>query len=208
MSLSRVSAERTLPHVFKILPNISTLLDVGCGGGEWMDVSRCLGVPTVQGIDRVGTNIVGDLNATFTNLIGVKYDLVISLEVAEHLYESSGHQFVATLTSLSDYILFSAAIPGQEGPGHINCQWQSYWYEIFKQNGFIGTDYVRRKIYNTIEIPFWYRQNIILYVKENKIETVKIPSCEFNDDQIDIVHRDCYCCKDHRLMHHIKKVWW
>jgi 2-polyprenyl-3-methyl-5-hydroxy-6-metoxy-1,4-benzoquinol methylase len=42
-----------------------------------------------------------------------EFDLAISLEVAEHLSQESAENFVKTLISCADYIIFSAAIPQQ-----------------------------------------------------------------------------------------------
>jgi hypothetical protein len=51
-----------------------------------------------------------------------KYEFCLSLEVAEHLKQSSSSVFIDTLISLEDNIIFSAAFPGQTGQGHINEQ--------------------------------------------------------------------------------------
>lgn len=41
-----------------------------------------------------------------------RFDLVISLEVAEHLPEKRAEGFIQDLCSLGDLVLFSAAVPG------------------------------------------------------------------------------------------------
>jgi 2-polyprenyl-3-methyl-5-hydroxy-6-metoxy-1,4-benzoquinol methylase len=56
-----------------------------------------------------------------------EFDLVVSLEVAEHLPASAADQFVNTLVKHGKKILFSAAIPGQGGQDHLNEQWPDYW---------------------------------------------------------------------------------
>ena len=55
-----------------------------------------------------------------------KYDLAISLEVAEHIDEKFSDNFIKTITSCSDYIVFSAAIPWQWWQNHINEQPPEY----------------------------------------------------------------------------------
>ena len=62
-----------------------------------------------------------------------KFDLAISLEVAEHLKSSSSEDFVQSLTTLAPMILFSAAIPHQGGLHHINEQWLEYWGDLFNK---------------------------------------------------------------------------
>ena len=80
-----------------------------------------------------------------------KFDLAITLEVAEHLSEIRADSFIDDLCALSDLILFSAAIPDQGGRHHINEQWQSYWEpKRFKQRGYHVYDIVRWKIWSSV----------------------------------------------------------
>ena len=55
------------------------------------------------------------------------FDLVVSLEVAEHLPKECADIFVDSLVRLGPIILFSAAIPQAGGTCHINEQWPEYW---------------------------------------------------------------------------------
>lgn len=96
-----------------------------------------------------------------------KYDLVISLEVAEHLSKTRAKTFCEDLTKIGDIILFSAAAKGQGGDNHINENRIGYWIDIFEQFGFKPFDVIRPIIQYEDNIPFWYRQNVLLYVKEN-----------------------------------------
>lgn len=99
--------------------------------------------------------------------INERFDLVISLEVAEHLPENRAEGFVRDLCLLGDIILFSAAVPRQGGTEHINEQWQTYWANKFDKNGFDAFDIIRPKIYDDYRVPLWYRNNMIVYVKRN-----------------------------------------
>ena len=77
-------------------------------------------------------DILQSLSDTSSNLwLLSKYNFSISLEVAEHISQNLAYRFIEFLTKKSDYILFSAAIPGQTGDGHVNEQWPSYWAEKF-----------------------------------------------------------------------------
>ena len=59
-----------------------------------------------------------------------KYDLVISIEVAEHIDENNAMQFCENLVCLSkNKILLTAAKPGQPGWGYINRQSKQYWID-------------------------------------------------------------------------------
>lgn len=64
------------------------------------------------------------------------FDVAISMEVAEHLPESSADRFVALLGGYSDQIVFTAARPGQGGTDHLNEQPKPYWIDRFRARGF------------------------------------------------------------------------
>jgi hypothetical protein len=92
------------------------------------------------------------------------YDLVISLEVAEHLSERAADTFVQSLVDAGKIILFAAAVPGQDGLGHINEQWPSYWENKFQQHGYKCYDLIRGKMQNYSEIEESYKQNTFFVV--------------------------------------------
>jgi hypothetical protein len=144
----------------------ASVIDVGCGVGEWNN-----GNPNYWGVDyRVDRKhllipeerfIECDLEREFLNC-DRKYDLCLCLEVAEHLRPHRAEGLVKMLCSLSDQVLFSAAIPFQGGTGHVNEQWQSYWADLFWQNGF-GARWTTLSIEGNKDVEIWYRNNMILY---------------------------------------------
>lgn len=91
-----------------------------------------------------------------------KFDLVICLEVAEHLLQSSARPFIASLTRHSDSVVFSAAVPGQVGQGHINCQWPTYWQSLFNECGYECLDVFRHSLWDLDIQEYWYKQNMFL----------------------------------------------
>ena len=78
-----------------------------------------------------------------------QFDLVLSLEVAEHIPAGRAATFIDSLVRHGDAILFSAAIPRQGGEQHINCQWPSWWAELFTQRGYQTFDLVRPRASGT-----------------------------------------------------------
>jgi SAM-dependent methyltransferase len=165
------SAECILPIVFELIDKPNSILDVGCGNGSWLKICEKLGISDYQGIDgeHIASNFflanynkfqAKDLSKPFD--LGIKYDLVISLEVAEHLPPESADIFVENLTKHGDTILFSAALPFQGGYKHLNEQYPTYWAEKFIRKGYQFYDLIRPKIWNDQSIKVWYRQNIFL----------------------------------------------
>ena len=116
--------------------------------------------------------------------------MAISLEVAEHLPENRGKSFISDLCELSPVVLFSAAIPYQGGDNHINEQWQSYWYGLFKENNFVGIDLIRPQIWENINVKPWYKQNCMLYIHESK--TLLFKNLEKFNFPLNIVHEEIF----------------
>jgi SAM-dependent methyltransferase len=167
-----VAAQHLLPLTFSYVPCLS-FLDVGCGVGPWVAVAQQLGVPEVFGIDGdyVDKRLLcippsRFLSSDLTQPLDLhrRFDLVISMEVAEHIVPSSADIFIDNLTRHSDAVLFSAAIPGQGGTFHVNEQWPEYWQAKFAARGFQQFDVLRGAIWEDQDIPCCYRQNAYLYI--------------------------------------------
>ena len=182
------SATQVVPLIMK-LTRPSSVLDVGCGIGTWLKVFSDNGINDLMGID--GDYVDRDLlfkyieakNFLPKNLskpfdLGRKFDLAISLEVAEHLPESSADSFVASLAAHSDTIIFSSAIPGQDGQNHLNEQWPVYWQKKFSELGYQFYDVIRPWIWYNEKVQWWYRQNMFLATKKEFDLTLfeKIPA--------------------------------
>jgi len=96
-----------------------------------------------------------------------KYDIAMSLEVAEHISDSRAASFVKALCAASDFVVFSAAIPGQGGVGHINEQWPEYWAAKFESEGYIVSGDLRWRIWDDDSVENWYRQNLLICSKKD-----------------------------------------
>jgi hypothetical protein len=164
--------------------NPRSVVDVGCGDGSWLSIFRECGIADTLGfdgdyVDRKSLRIPPDAfvahDLTQPLVLGRRFDMAMSLEVAEHLPASAASTFVKTLTSLSDRIIFSAAVPGQGGLHHVNEQWPDYWAALFAEVGFIAVDSLRPKIWNSTQVQWWYAQNTIVYEKPN-IDAAGAPS--------------------------------
>lgn len=203
--------------VLKVLPEVNSAVDIGCAVGSWLSVLQEAGASDIQGIDGDWVNKdfleipaecfrSFDLSKPFS--LDRKYDLAMSLEVAEHLPASSAHDFVASLTALSDFVLFSAAIPYQGGTNHINEQWIEYWEDLFAGQGFVGIDVIRRKIWNDSGIPFWYKQNLVLFVKKERCAELNLDEDVVAYKPISLVHPEQYSSPKvaaRIVLEHIKK---
>lgn len=159
----------------EILPQINpkSICDFGCGTGTWLHVAKKMGVREILGYDgeyvdkkwlMIDENnfIPADLSKTLK--VTHKFDMAMSLEVAEHIDEKYADVFIDNLCNVSDVVLFSAAHPGQGGDGHINEQPMKYWSSKFEKRGYKEFQIKDKFKYNR-DICSWYRDNIVLFVK-------------------------------------------
>lgn len=179
---------------------IKNAIDIGCGVGTFLSILERKGLTDFLGLD--GNWVDRDLLAIPADKfmpvdlkampkLNRTYDLLICLEVAEHLPSEYAATFIGKLCELSKIILFSAAIPRQKGASHLNEAWQSYWAKLFTDNGYFPLDLVRPKIWNDSAIPFWYRQNALVYVKQVELSPAPVKK----SFPLDVVHPELYLSK-------------
>ena len=167
------SARVYLGHLFELWKPAS-IVDFGCGRGAWLAAAGERGVKRLVGIDGAwnsGKEMVNpEIEFHAADLDGEvslpeKFELALSLEVAEHVRPDSSDRFVASLARLSDAVLFGAAFTGQPGTNHINTQAHSFWAERFLARGYQLFDLFRPKFWSDNRVGPWYRQNTFIYVQ-------------------------------------------
>lgn len=176
---SRNSSKEIVPMVVDLIQPKS-VVDVGCGLGAWLSVFKEQGIEDVLGMDGNYVNMEM-LHIPHENFIPCdlknpvkldrKFDLVMSLEVAEHLPSQYAEAFVDYLTNLGPVVLFSAAIPLQAGKYHVNNQWPEYWAKLFETKGYAAVDCIRSKVWKNKKVEWWYAQNMLLFASKEYIQT-------------------------------------
>lgn len=219
----RSSARVIVPLVLN-LTQPRSVIDVGCGTGEWLSVFREYGVEDIWGVDGSYVRkemleipeerfIASDLEQPLQ--IGREFDLVVSLEVAEHLRRECAEIFVNSLTKLGPVVLFSAAIPNQGGVGHINEQWLEYWAQRFRDRDYVAIDCVRGKIWYEEKIKPHYAQNTLIFAARTHLENQRSLRKEYelrSDCRLSMVHPKMYLHiveemkVRNRLMRNVKKL--
>lgn len=123
-----------------------------------------------------------------------KFDLAMSIEVAEHLEERYLENFIDSMCMASDLILFSAATKYQGGNHHVNEQLQSYWVAKFAVHGYRKIDCIRKHFWDNTEVDCVVRQNCFVFANEKTYDDV-IKKLGDDDLPIDIVHPEIFICK-------------
>jgi SAM-dependent methyltransferase len=206
---SAIKYAKFLASVYKPL----SVADVGCGRGTWLKAFKENGAERVVGFDGVWNTqekmidqaIVFhgiDLNQPIPADPSERFDLALSLEVAEHLKQESSPAFVKSLTGLADVVIFGAAYTKQGGTDHINEQPHTFWAEIFKDNGYTPYDLFRPVFWGDEEIEFWYRQNTFLYVKNTSNLIQRLANAGYQPIQnlafMNCIHPALYNSKAHQ----------
>jgi hypothetical protein len=150
-------------------------LDVGCGTGAMVNTARKLGVEA-YGVDQLVENgwppYFYHHNLVDPFRLPVKpVELVTCFEVGEHLHESAHAQLCDTIANNlaygGNYLLFSAARPGQAGTGHCACRPAEYWHNEFLLRGLSYNAYMTMSlahIFSILNTPLSYLwDNLIVF---------------------------------------------
>lgn len=126
----------------------ASVLDAGCATGHLVAALRDCGV-AAYGVDiseyaisNVREDIkpfcaVSSLTQALPPDFPQKYDLVVSIEVLEHLYAEEGRTAVHNLCLWSEAVLFCSTPDDFSDPTHLNVQQREYWAKMFAEEGFM-----------------------------------------------------------------------
>jgi SAM-dependent methyltransferase len=173
--------EIRLAKFFSDRYKINSVIDIGCGVGSYLEGHVRSGVTKVRGLEYNYKSAVGyfpDIlkphisyaDATKPLDINDKFDCAWSVEVAEHIMPSGTEQFIDNLTSLTEnYILLTAAPPGQSGTGHIKLREKQFWIDAIKAKGF---DYLEDEVkvlqeeWKKLGAEWYITKNVMLFKKK------------------------------------------
>lgn len=214
MPASHRAAEAIVPLILELTGPVQSAVDVGGGDGGWLREFQRHGCKDMLLIDApearphlvIDPAVFRPVDMRRDDLPAIKFDLAICLECAEHLPAEREEWLVDYLTSAADIVVFSAAVPGQGGKGHVNERVHSYWTELFSRRGFRCLDVLRGQIVHDTTIPWWYRQNLFVYASDQ----ARLVGSEqaFLPDDMCLVHRDVLArllaCG---LVEQLRRVW-
>ena len=162
------AARKIVPILIKEF-NPKSVLDLGCNNGYWLAEFEKAGVSDVMGVDcedMISELVINKESFRVFDLalelnLGRKYDMVLCLEVAEHLKEDHAEMLVRNICKHGNLVVFSAAIPGQGGYNHVNEKPIAYWVAMFSRWTYTADERFRGKI--TDNVSGWYKNNTVVY---------------------------------------------
>ncbi|GAB4401304.1 MAG: hypothetical protein OHK0053_23840 [Microscillaceae bacterium] len=179
------------------------VIDVGCGRGEWLSEWQKQGLQKIKGLN-INTEKDIDLlippqhyqsfDLAKPYIPDESYDLALCLEVGEHLPSESANVLIGSLCKCAPVVVFSAAVPHQGGTGHLNEQWPEYWVRLFHEKQFICYDIIRPLIWENTKISFWYRQNMLVFIRNDgkSAFSPNISNIESNQQALNLVHPELF----------------
>jgi GT2 family glycosyltransferase/2-polyprenyl-3-methyl-5-hydroxy-6-metoxy-1,4-benzoquinol methylase len=153
--------------------NPKKVLDAGCAKGFLVEALRDRGVDA-YGID-ISEYAISQVRVDMKNYCKVgsilepfneQYDLIITIEVLEHLSAFEGRKAIENLCKYTNDIIFTSTPSDYKEATHFNVQPVEYWVEIFAQNGFI----------KDVEYDVSYITNHAMRFKKEKIDLPRILS--------------------------------
>lgn len=145
-----------------------TVVDFGCGRGDWLVVAQELGARAVLGLDTYAMEGAAlPVPAEIVDLtqpvrLGARHDIALCLEVGEHIDGAYAETLVQSLVDAAPIVVFSAAVPGQGGVRHVNEQPPGYWHALFRARGYACFDF-RHALWENAAIEPWYRMGVLVF---------------------------------------------
>ncbi len=126
--------------VHKIKPH--TVLDAGCAMGFLVEALRQRSIQawgldvSEYAIERVSQDVQPFCSVgSVTKPLDRNYDLIVCIEVLEHLTPREAEQAIENFCRHSDDVLFSSTPFDYKEATHLNVQPIEHWAELFAQNG-------------------------------------------------------------------------
>lgn len=157
--------------IIKYFKDVKNVVDIGCGNGAYTKnfISHGIDCTGYDG-NPYTPQITGGLCSVkdFSEPVYIgEFDLVLSLEVGEHIPKKYETNFIENLVRASKkHICLSWAVEGQGGGGHFNCRNNDYIIKRMEKKGFLydqkASMHLREN--SSADIP-WFKNTIMVFYK-------------------------------------------
>ena len=176
---SRAAAERIAP-LLDTLVQPASVVDFGCGTGDWLAAFAGLGATDVLGYEGEWVDptllAVPQERVHVTDLrrpvaLPRQYDLALCLEVVGHVPAPYDQVLLETLTRAAPVVAFSGPIPPQGGIGDdaTNRRWPAHWVAEFNRRSYVAVDCLRPAVLGDPDVPWWFQQNLFVAVRREAL---------------------------------------
>lgn len=147
-----------------------SIADVGCGLGNYCKFFKESGIPIVHGyegtqeINKIAVyDDIFSMDLTKNRWVEIGYDLVLCLEVGEHIPKNHEQGFINNLCRyVEDLLIISWAIPGQGGAGHFNEKSNECVIREFSKRGMAFDKRASLKLREAADLK-WFKNTLILF---------------------------------------------
>lgn len=141
--MNKTHTDRGVLLYLKQKYNIKSMLDIGCGPGQMVQIANDRGIDawgvdgdfTIQYHPDIKKKVTIHDFTTGPYIPEQNFDLCWTVEFLEHVEEKYIPNYMAAIQKCN-YVVCTAAPPGHAGHHHVNCQPQDYWYDKFEEYGF------------------------------------------------------------------------
>lgn len=176
IAAKRHKCDLMLAAIIGMLYTPESVIDVGCGDGRYCAIFKAYGWKEVVGFE--GTKNIKSLGI-YDNIVNIdltkplypekyikKYDLVLCLEVGEHIPLRYEQIFINNLCLFvgKELILSWAPIGQYSASGHVNCRNKDYIIEQIEDRGLKYNEGKTNFLQEYASLK-WLKENLMLFEK-------------------------------------------
>lgn len=174
-------ADSLVPFLMSLY-NPSSVIDVGCGAGYWLQAFSRQGLGHLVGVTpRPGGGAVhpgvltSPLETLSSSTVGQnederpRFDVCLLLDVAHELRPDSHASVVRTCTRLSETVIFSCRLPGLATASPY-ARPLAYWSDLFWQEGYVLDDRVRLEVEQHFGFPRTVYDSLVAFKRCEGLE--------------------------------------
>ena len=157
-----------LAHWIRHELNPASLLDIGCGPGHFVNSFRAEGIDA-HGLD-IDDRVHGKPYLEYKSLFDIdteQAEVVVCMEVAEHIEQARELEVAQKVAqTVKDTLIWTAAVPGQGGIGHINCKPKEEWSEILTKCGLTRNYTKEQQLIDDMRKGYhmgWFTNNLLYF---------------------------------------------